>query len=159
MGAPGWIQLSPEQRFFRNTIKEDSCWIWIGGKSRSGYGRFSVRGKQVFAHRFSYSRFKGEIPPSLFVCHACDRPACVNPDHLWLGTNTDNMRDASNKGRMCSGENNRATKLTRDQAQEILDNPHLSASYFVEKFGIERSTPYAIRKGKSWKYLKRGERG
>lgn len=89
---------------FRTKYKADlatGCWIWMAactGKNR--YGVFSVNRKNVFAHRYSYSIAHGPIPLGMFVCHKCDNPPCVNPDHLFLGTHTDNMRDARNKGRL-----------------------------------------------------------
>jgi len=91
---------SDKCRFWNYVKTEDLCWIWIGGKNRSGYGKFTMKGyKNIAAHRASYIIFKGEIPLDLFVCHTCDNPTCVKPDHLWLGTNSDNQQDGIKKGR------------------------------------------------------------
>lgn len=79
--------------------KESGCIEWIGGKDPNGYGRFSLSGKGDYAHRASYEIFKGPIPTGLCVCHKCDNPRCVNPDHLWLGTQTENIKDRDAKGR------------------------------------------------------------
>ena len=81
----------------------DSCWLWTGSKDKKGYGQWHIRrgnerGK-FRAHRMAYFLAYGIDPGSLFVCHTCDQPACVNPKHLWCGTNTDNMRDCVSKGR------------------------------------------------------------
>jgi hypothetical protein len=97
----------PQERFFKKVLKTDSCWIWVGCKFPSGYGSFSLRKDGLVveqrAHRVSYILHKGDIPKGLFVCHTCDNPACVNPDHLWLGTHQQNNQDKVNKKRHAFG--------------------------------------------------------
>lgn len=75
------------------------CWHWCGATNAFGYGRFSVNGRAQVAHRISYEAFVGPIPAGMSVLHKCDNPFCVNPDHLWLGTYSDNRRDCQAKGR------------------------------------------------------------
>lgn len=89
-------------RFWQKVKKTDNCWIWTSSKTNSGYGLFS-RGlygtKKVYAHRLSWEIHNGSLPGKLFVCHKCDNPPCINPEHLFLGTNSDNIRDCFAKGR------------------------------------------------------------
>lgn len=86
-------------RFWSKVNKTDRCWIWIGGKTSKGYGMFFSNKKFVYAHRFSYELHKCCIASGRMVCHACDNPSCVNPEHLFDGTGSDNQRDSVNKGR------------------------------------------------------------
>ena len=84
------------------------CWLWTGCWDKRGYGKFKVdnvaAGK---AHRFFYEKLAGPIPPGMLVCHKCDTPPCVNQEHLFLGTDADNMRDKMRKGRHdCRGDRN-----------------------------------------------------
>lgn len=88
-----------KERFETGFTKTDGCWVWQKSLTKKGYGRFWNGTKAVKAHRASYELYVGKIPPTLFVCHKCDNPKCVRPDHLFLGTNRDNMIDMIQKGR------------------------------------------------------------
>ena len=88
-----------QNRFEQKFNKTDGCWIWNAATRTTGYGVFSYKGKAVTASRVSYILYKGEIPDGLHVLHTCDNRLCVNPDHLFLGTNTDNVEDRKAKNR------------------------------------------------------------
>lgn len=97
-------QGSAEERFWRYVEKTGDCWNWTGGRGGDGYGHFYAENdSRVMAHRFSYRIHNGEIPDGLIICHRCDNPSCVRPDHLFLGTHLDNVRDMFSKGRNVSG--------------------------------------------------------
>lgn len=109
-------------RFWAKVQKTDNCWIWGASKNALGYGRFcNARRKIELAHRAAWRFANGEIPASLLVCHKCDNPCCVRPDHLFLGSSLDNSQDMISKGRAAdmSGEKNGRAKLTDDQVEQI----------------------------------------
>ncbi len=104
-------------RFWRYTRKSDGCWLWTGPiRGRGPYGGIGITGtpnKSIGAHQFSFLIHHGQIPLGLCVCHTCDNPSCVNPDHLFLGTQVDNIRDMVGKGR----QRNAMTAAPRSSAK------------------------------------------
>lgn len=119
-------QMTPEERFWAKVDKDGpvpqhrpelgSCWVWTRATTGFGYGKLGLNGRALTAHRRSYEMAYGAIPNGLLVCHRCDNPPCVNPDHLFLGSFADNMRDMHAKGRGGrtgpKGERNSRAKLT-----------------------------------------------
>jgi hypothetical protein len=101
----------------KHVIADSGCWLWTAGKRGGGYGGFNVGPKSIqrnmAAHRVSWLIHKGELPPGLQVCHRCDNPLCVNPDHLFLGTGFDNMKDCAAKGRIIPGGSGNKTHCKR----------------------------------------------
>jgi hypothetical protein len=77
----------------------EACWLWTAAKDHNGYGTLKIAGRNVGAHRLSFEIHKGPIPPDQIICHRCDNPTCVNPEHLFSGTTQDNVDDKMNKGR------------------------------------------------------------
>lgn len=135
------------------------CWIWNGSRNKDGYGQIGINNKIYSAHRLSYELLKTTIPEGLFICHTCDNPSCVNPDHLFTGTHQDNMDDMVAKGRSPKqrGEDASSTVLTEEQAQYILDFNHYHGSLTIlaERFGVDVSTIFYVKNGKSWSHLKK----
>lgn len=128
-----------EQRLNTYIDKTNTCWLWIQDVYKYGYGKLSVgRGKQVRAHRYMYEKYKGKIPDGMNVLHTCDTPRCCNPDHLFLGTQIDNMRDASEKNRIgyktFYGATNPNSKITEKQVEEIKEL-YKSGKFYQREIG------------------------
>lgn len=142
-------------RFFSRFVKLDNgCWQWRSHTDKDGYGVLPGNRINTRAHRLSYEIHKGPIPEGMFVCHHCDNPGCVNPDHLFVGTQTDNAQDALKKGRHYVGEKNGRSKLTEENVKEILSSS-LNGPQLAEKFNVTRSMINAIRRGVSWRSIQR----
>jgi hypothetical protein len=150
-----------EERFWSYVDKgaKDGCWEWRGNLDAKGYGRFGVDYRIVAAHRFSYKISKGE-PGKLYVCHKCDNPCCVRPDHLFLGTYDDNMRDMREKGRGTKpptkrGEANLSSKLTEELVIRMRKDRDAGASVdeLARRFGVGKSTVCRVVSGQSWKHV------
>lgn len=145
-------------RFMANVLPEPNsgCWLWDGTLSNSGYGLLKLPSdrRNYLAHRVSWELHKEPIPAGLFVLHCCDNRACVNPDHLFLGTKRDNTADMMRKGRNVfrplSGEANGNAKIDEETVRAIRKSP-LGVVRASRAFGISPSQIHAIRKGKSWK--------
>lgn len=149
---------SPE-RFWQLVPAADpsECWLWRGTTLDNGYGQFSVNKKRVQAHRFAWIDTHGPIPDGLCVCHRCDVPKCVNPSHLFLGTTTDNIRDASAKGRLHRpiGEKHPGSILTDDMVVQMrrLRASGVSVSEIAARFGVRLSTASGVIRGRSWRHV------
>jgi hypothetical protein len=145
-------QRSAKARFWDLVRKADDgeCWIWIGSTNRCGYGIFHPRkGITVLAHRYAHEKCLGPIPKGKMVLHSCDVRACVNPRHLRLGTQLDNMRDKIARGRQPCGERHHNSRLTADEVRFIRLSEATGAS-LARRFDISPSTISSIRSRKAW---------
>jgi len=153
-----------KNRIIKNSTKaENGCWNWDKAVKSFGYGYMTIGSRSdgtrntITAHRASYSEFKEPIPEGLWVLHKCDNPKCVNPDHLYLGTRTENVRDMVNRGRLSpqTGENNSNAKLSWVDVRAIrAERSSLKTPYrqMAKKYGLKHHTSVMdICNGKSWK--------
>jgi hypothetical protein len=126
------------------------CWLWLGPVNNTGYGIGRKRDGTRLAPRLSYIAFKDLISKGMVVCHKCDTPLCVNPDHLFLGSMADNVMDAHVKKRHCYGEAHPLAKLTENDVAYIRSSSE-SQRTLSKKFGVNQSGINRIRHLKTWK--------
>lgn len=139
----------------------DGCWLWQGAKQTTGYGHLSVshngRKYQVSAHRFSYVLHHDEIPPGMVIMHKCDRPSCVNPTHLLVGTQAENLADMVRKGRMgtAPGMLHPFAKITDDDVRAIrrLAAAGVSQRELGRRFGIHNTVVCRIVRRERWTHV------
>lgn len=154
------LRRSLSDKFWPQVEKGDGCWLWIGARTYNGYGYCAGRG----AHRLSWELHHGPIQKGLLVCHKCDNPPCVRPDHLFLGTPRDNTQDSLVKGRSRPGLNLRHkkgqahpyAKLTEEQVREIRSRfvPYRVSQYkLAQEFGVSRNTIQRIIERRSWTHI------
>jgi hypothetical protein len=156
------MTIHPFDRFDELYIPEPNsgCWLWLGHINNKGYGKFQLkRGgySLVYAHRFSYEVYNCvEVPPHLHVCHSCDIPCCVNPDHLWAGTRSDNMQDCVAKGRFRKlgnpGSKNGRAILKEDQIMAIRNDVR-SLRKIGREYGLDYTVISKIKAGKLWRHI------
>jgi hypothetical protein len=149
MQAYIWARCVPEPM--------SGCWLWAQSVNQDGYGKACTDENRRGAHRASYEAFRGDIPDGLSVCHKCDTPSCVNPDHFFLGTFAENMKDKVRKGRLntCRGDRNGMTRIPDETVREIKRQLALGAgrrgtqSRLSREYGVDKTTISGIALGKS----------
>ena len=153
-----------EERFWKRVHKTDTCWLWTGAwRNRLGYGGFYANGQFTGAHQYAYTLMCGEIPPGLYVCHDCDTPSCVRPDHLFVATQRENMHDCINKGRFKlhsdaaitpRGEEHPSAKLTTKDVMTIIAlKGQLSQRIIAQQFHVTKGAISNIHSGRGWAHL------
>lgn len=146
-----------KERILRNIeIFPSGCWIWKSFKSKSGYAEITWKGEKKRTNRISFEVFKDKIPTGMYVCHTCDNPLCVNPDHLYIGTHQDNIDDKLKKGRQSKGKEIGRSKLDEEKVNEIrriAEKEEFSHERIGEIFGVSQSCISRIVKRLTWKHI------
>lgn len=148
------MSLAERLAFWSNPDPDSDCILWAAALNNDGYGSVYWEGKCRKAHRMAWQAVHGPIPEGMCVCHRCDRPSCVNPDHLFLGTHRDNMHDMLKKGRRAStiGSKCPSALLTESVVRDILLDPRKQRD-IAKAFGVSKSTVGAIKARVSWKHV------
>lgn len=150
-------------RFWSKVDKSGECWLWTACQKDTGYGQFRVNGHTRMVHKLSWELHRGPVPGGLSVLHDCpggDNPACVNPAHLWLGTQADNMRDMDAKKRRKWGEHkgasNPAALLTEDQVRAVRKSfipRKVTAKTLATRYGVTLACVWDILHRRSWTHI------
>jgi hypothetical protein len=152
------MRLTFEERFWAKVDKSGECWAWTGYCDRWGHGQFYRNGRHQKAHRASWEMHNGPIPQGALVCHRCDNPPCVNPAHLFLGTNADNSRDMVNKKRQAKGERMGSAKLTADEVRAIRAmaaeaGVALNQTATARQFGVSATAIRFVIERETWRHI------
>lgn len=148
------------ERFWPKVKKAEGCWLWLASTNPAGYGMLNINRRPERAHRVAWMLERGPIPHGLHVLHKCDNPPCCNPDHLFLGTQADNMADRNAKGRtrVALGERQARATLTNEQAAKAkaylaqFSGPSADRA-LAKEFGVSPQTIRGIRSNRTWKHI------
>jgi hypothetical protein len=151
------------ERFWKKVKKTENCWEWTANKIKHGYGRINFEGRPQLAHRVSWILSNGNIPYGFVICHRCDNPSCVRPDHLFIGTMSDNKKDSDSKNRSYRtgkppiklGKENNMTRFTKDQILEIRSRYASGEDQYSigRSYSAAQGTISNIVRRKSWKHI------
>lgn len=144
-----------EQRLLTKINKTTTCWNWTGYIGTHGYGKIGVDYDTKFVHRLAFEIWKHPIPNNMIVRHICDNRVCINPDHLILGTQQDNMNDKVERNRQAKGEKHGRVKLTAQDVREIkiLLGFDISTQKVADMYNVHKSTIMFIKNGRNWKHI------
>lgn len=150
------IMNSVVDRFNQKLLITPGCWLWKA-RQKKGYGLMYVQGKMVAAHRLSYELHVGKIPDGLLVCHKCDNPICVNPEHLFVGSDADNSDDKLSKGRQAKGPQVGTAKLSEmavlEMRQMYAKGKNGGIKALASRFNISKSQVWNVVNRKEWQHL------
>lgn len=154
----GLMDESFADRFWSKVDPSGDCWEWTAHRKSRGYGQFTVRKGQFYgAHNVSFALVHGPIPPGKVICHRCDNPPCVNPDHLFLGTQVDNAVDmlAKDRGNRARGAAQASARLTEDDVRAIrqAEKGRRYLRDLAEKYGVSVRTIQQVRRGATWRHV------
>jgi hypothetical protein len=155
------ISDAEEARFHERyeMVPESGCWIWTGALDMYGYGAISISRIQRQAHRVAWRLLRGGIPDGLFVCHHCDVPACVNPEHLFLGTSADNTADKVAKNRQARGKQTAGNAQYSEELVARIKADARRVRHIALDLGIPHSTVSRIKSGKTWRWVDAAPKG
>lgn len=156
----GWLDPTADARFASRVGVPDfitGCWPWNGTREK-GYGQFYVgksNGISIYAraHRIAYARVHGYIPAGLLVMHSCDNPPCVNPEHLSVGTDADNVRDRDTRCRGYHGERHHSARLSEQDVRDIRRDETSTTTWLAKKYGVRWAAIDRARRGVTWRHL------
>lgn len=145
----------PLERVLSYVQKSDGCWLWTGVVNNMGYGIATLNGKATSAHRVVYALLEAPVPKGMDLCHKCDNSLCVRPDHMFVGTRKDNMRDAARKGRTVRGSRSPSAVLNESMVREA--RARAADGEPIKQIAADLSAPYKVLwaavRGKSWRHV------
>lgn len=131
------------------------CWFWMGALDKDGYGIFTLKGKKTPAHVAAYTLSLGDLKESNYVLHKCNKTSCVNPNHLYQGTQKDNVQDQIKAGTFVQGSKNGQALLTEDDVKHIREvSSYYNYEYLANAYKVSYHTIWDIIKKRSWKHVK-----
>lgn len=148
----GHMEIHDRLKYLSVVDFNTGCHNWRGGLNLTGYGVLSYKHEKWLAHRLSFTLAYGSIPDNLYICHKCDNPKCINPEHLFLGSQKDNLTDMTSKGRAAVGSDYHRSNLTDEDVKAIKADTRKQL-VIAKEYGVSRTNISAIKTGRAWKHV------